>query len=145
MSPAQLRGDLPNRLPEPSHGSAAGHHALPASRLGQVHRSIPARRQSCRTRPSDELHVVGKHHSARGYRHKLPQGRDAQTVRAPRKAAVQTASKPARSSPFSDATAMIEGIIYRYLRGIAWRDVPAVFGPWQTIWTWHRRLASDGS
>lgn len=20
-----------------------------------------------------------------------------------------------------------------------------VFGPWQTIWTWHRRLASDGT
>ncbi|WP_245551196.1 hypothetical protein [Nocardia paucivorans] len=22
-------------------------------------------------------------------------------------------------------------------------DIPEVFGPWQTIWTWHRRLAGD--
>ncbi|GAA5168995.1 MULTISPECIES: transposase [Amycolatopsis] len=38
--------------------------------------------------------------------------------------------KPGR--PFSDARAMVEGIIYRYRCGIAWRDVPPVFGPWQT-------------
>ncbi|ARR76528.1 transposase [Mycobacterium intracellulare subsp. yongonense] len=23
--------------------------------------------------------------------------------------------------------------------------VPEVFGPWQTIWTWHRRLSEDGT
>ncbi|GAA3545903.1 hypothetical protein GCM10022222_31960 [Amycolatopsis ultiminotia] len=23
--------------------------------------------------------------------------------------------------------------------------MPAVFGPWQTIWTWHRRMAGDGT
>jgi putative transposase len=40
---------------------------------------------------------------------------------------------------------MVEGIIYRYRCGIAWRDVPAVFGSWQTIWTWHRRMAGDGT
>jgi len=51
--------------------------------------------------------------------------------------------KPGR--PFSDARAMVEGIIYRYRCGLAWRDVPAVFGPWQTIWTWHRRLAREGT
>ena len=47
--------------------------------------------------------------------------------------------------PFSDARSMVEGIIYRYRCGIAWRDVPPVFGPWQTIWTWHRRMAGDGT
>jgi putative transposase len=47
--------------------------------------------------------------------------------------------------PFSDARSMVEGIIYRYRCGIAWRDVPEVFGPWQTIWTWHRRMAGDGT
>jgi len=47
--------------------------------------------------------------------------------------------------PFADARSMVEGIIYRYRCGIAWRDVPAVFGPWQTIWTWHRRLAATGT
>lgn len=40
---------------------------------------------------------------------------------------------------------MVERIIYRYRCGIAWRDVPEVFGPWQTIWTWHRRMAGDGT
>jgi transposase len=50
-----------------------------------------------------------------------------------------------RGRPFSDARAMVEGIIYRYRCGIPWRDVPAVFGPWQTIWTWHRRMAGDGT
>ncbi|MEV0074665.1 transposase [Amycolatopsis sp. NPDC050768] len=48
-----------------------------------------------------------------------------------------------RGRPFSDARAMVEGILYRYRCGIAWRDVPEVFGPWQTIWTWHRRMAGD--
>jgi len=31
-----------------------------------------------------------------------------------------------RGRPFSDARAMVEGIIYRYRCGIAWRDVPPV-------------------
>ena len=40
---------------------------------------------------------------------------------------------------------MLEGIIYRYRCGIAWRDVPEVFGPWQTIWTWDRRMSVEGT
>jgi putative transposase len=40
---------------------------------------------------------------------------------------------------------MLEGIIYRYRCGIAWRDLPAVVGPSQTVWTWHRRLATEGT
>lgn len=40
---------------------------------------------------------------------------------------------------------MLEGIIYRYRCGIAWRDLPEVFGPWQTVWTWHHRLATEGT
>lgn len=40
---------------------------------------------------------------------------------------------------------MVEGIIYRYRTGIAWRDLPTTFGPWQTVWKWHRRMAGDGS
>lgn len=50
-----------------------------------------------------------------------------------------------RGRPFRDARLMVEGIVYRYRCGIAWRDVPAVFGPWQTIWTWHRRMSADGT
>jgi putative transposase len=47
--------------------------------------------------------------------------------------------------PFSDARTMVEAIVYRYRCGIAWRDLPVVFGPWQTVWTWHRRMAADGT
>lgn len=25
-----------------------------------------------------------------------------------------------------------------------WRDLPEVFGPWQTVWTRHHRLATEG-
>ncbi|GAB6857703.1 hypothetical protein JCM13591A_23700 [Microbacterium xylanilyticum] len=49
-----------------------------------------------------------------------------------------------KGRPFSDARTMLEGIIYRYRCGIAWRDLPEVFGPWQTVWTWHHRLATEG-
>jgi putative transposase len=50
-----------------------------------------------------------------------------------------------KGRPFSDARLMVEAIIYRYRCGIAWRDLPEVFGPWQTVWTWHRRLAVQGT
>lgn len=40
---------------------------------------------------------------------------------------------------------MVEGTIYRYRCGIAWRDVPDPFGPWQSIWTWQRRMSADGT
>jgi transposase len=33
--------------------------------------------------------------------------------------------------PFSDARSMVEGIVYRYRCGIAWRDLPEVFGALQ--------------
>jgi len=50
-----------------------------------------------------------------------------------------------RGRPFADARQVVEGIIYRYRCGIAWRDLPGVFGPWQTVWTWHHRMAGDGT
>ena len=37
------------------------------------------------------------------------------------------------------------GIVYRHRTGSAWRDLPAVFGPWQTAWKRHRRFALDGT
>ena len=47
--------------------------------------------------------------------------------------------------PFRDNRKVVEGIIYRYRCGIAWRDLPETFGKWQTVWTWHRRMAGDGT
>ena len=40
---------------------------------------------------------------------------------------------------------VVEGIIYRYRCGLAWRDLPADFGPWQTVWKRHRRFSADGT
>jgi transposase len=39
----------------------------------------------------------------------------------------------------------MEGIIYRLRSGIAWRDLPVAFGPWQTVWKRHRRFSADGT
>ena len=50
-----------------------------------------------------------------------------------------------KGRPFADARLMVEAIIYRYRCGIAWRDLPEVFGPWQTVWTWHHRMAVGGT
>lgn len=50
-----------------------------------------------------------------------------------------------RGRPFRDNRRVVEGIVYRYRAGIAWRDLPAEFGPWQTIWKRHRRYAGDGT
>lgn len=50
-----------------------------------------------------------------------------------------------RGRPFRDHRTVVEGIIYRYRTGIAWRDLPVEFGPWQTVWKRHHRYAVDGT
>lgn len=50
-----------------------------------------------------------------------------------------------RGRPFRDHRQVIEGIVYRYRAGIAWRDLPDDFGPWQTVWKRHHRFAGDGT
>jgi transposase len=50
-----------------------------------------------------------------------------------------------QGKPFRDHRQVVEGIIYRYRTGVAWRDVPVEYGPWQTVWKRHRRLAGDGT
>jgi transposase len=39
----------------------------------------------------------------------------------------------------------VAGIVYRYRTGIAWRDLPERFGPWQTVWKRHHRFSTDGT
>ena len=50
-----------------------------------------------------------------------------------------------KSRPFRDHRQVVEGVIYRFRTGIAWRDLPDSFGPWQTVWKRHRRFSSDGT
>ena len=50
-----------------------------------------------------------------------------------------------KSRPFRDHRQVVEGVIYRFRTGIAWRDLPGSFGPWQTVWKRHKRFSSDGT
>lgn len=50
-----------------------------------------------------------------------------------------------RGRPFRDHREIVEGIIYRFRAGIPWRDLPAEYGPWQTVWKRHRAFSDDGT
>jgi transposase len=54
-------------------------------------------------------------------------------------------SEGRRGHPFRDHRQVVEGIIYRFRTGIAWRDLPERFGPWQTVWKRHKRFSLDGT
>lgn len=47
--------------------------------------------------------------------------------------------------PMTPHRQAIEGAIYRLRTGVAWRDLPSEFGPWQTIWRRHYRFSVDGT
>lgn len=47
-----------------------------------------------------------------------------------------------RGNRFRALRIIVEGVVYRFRIGIAWRDLPERFGPWQTR-TRHRRDRSD--
>lgn len=59
--------------------------------------------------------------------------------------AVLPSSDGVRGRPFRDHRQVIEGIVYRARTGCPWRDLPAEFGPWQTVWKRHRRYSGDGT
>jgi transposase len=50
-----------------------------------------------------------------------------------------------RGKRFREHRQVFEGIVYRFRCGIAWRDLPESFGPWQTVWKRHRRFSTDGT
>ena len=49
-----------------------------------------------------------------------------------------------RGRPWRDHRQTLEAIIWRYRTGCPWRDLPAEFGPWQTLWKRHRRWSAEG-
>ena len=53
--------------------------------------------------------------------------------------------KGAMGRPKRDHRPLVEGAIYRLRTGVAWRDLPAQFGPWQTVWMRHRQFCTDGT
>lgn len=50
-----------------------------------------------------------------------------------------------RGRPWADHRTVLEGICWRYRTGSPWRDLPAEFGPWQTVWKRHFRWSVDGT
>ncbi len=52
---------------------------------------------------------------------------------------------PDRPPVVSVHGSLIEGAIYRLRTGVAWRDLPAEFGPWQTVWKRHYEFCNDGT
>src|SRR5260370_11370109 len=50
-----------------------------------------------------------------------------------------------RGNRFGDHRLILEGIAWRFRTGSPWRDLPADFGPWQTVWKRHHRWALDGT
>ncbi len=51
----------------------------------------------------------------------------------------------AMGRPMTDHRPAVEGAIYRHRTGIAWRDMPAEFAPWQTVWKRHYKFSLDGT
>ena len=50
-----------------------------------------------------------------------------------------------RGRPWNDHRLTLEGIAWRFRTGSPWRDLPAVFGAWQSVWYRHRRWSADGT
>lgn len=50
-----------------------------------------------------------------------------------------------RGRRFGDHRMILEGIAWRFRTGAPWRDVPADFGPWKTVWKRHHRFSFDGT
>lgn len=53
-------------------------------------------------------------------------------------------SEGKRGKRLRDRRLVLDGIIYRYRTGVAWRDLPAEFGAWQTVWKRHQQYARAG-
>ena len=50
-----------------------------------------------------------------------------------------------RGKRWADHRRVLEGIVWRFRVGAPWRDLPASFGPWQTVWKRHYRWSTDGT
>jgi putative transposase len=50
-----------------------------------------------------------------------------------------------RGRPWNDHRLTLEAISWRFRTGAPWRDLPAEFGCWQSVWERHRRWSTDGT
>lgn len=47
--------------------------------------------------------------------------------------------------PFRDHRTVVEAIVWRYRTGSPWRDLPAEFGAWKTVWRRYNQYCKDGT
>lgn len=52
---------------------------------------------------------------------------------------------PRRGGQWRDHREVLEAIAWRYRTGSPWRDLPAEFGPWQSVYDRHVRWSRDGT
>ncbi|MFF4054149.1 IS5 family transposase [Streptomyces chartreusis] len=50
-----------------------------------------------------------------------------------------------RGGRWANHRRIINGILYRNRTGVPWRDLPARFGKWKTVYERHRRWSADGT
>jgi transposase len=53
--------------------------------------------------------------------------------------------KPQRGGRWRDHRQVINGILFRVRTGVPWRDVPARYGPWKTLYKRFARWEEDGT
>jgi transposase len=51
---------------------------------------------------------------------------------------------PRRGGQWKDHRAMLSGVFHRLRTGCPWRDLPARYGPWQTVYDRFRDLRKSG-
>jgi len=54
------------------------------------------------------------------------------------------AQKPATGRPAKDHRTIVNAILWRLATGVPWRDLPARYGPWQSVYTRFRRWQRAG-
>ena len=52
---------------------------------------------------------------------------------------------PRQGHRWNDHRTMIDGILFRTRTGCPWRDLPAEYGNWKTVYGRHRRWSLDGT
>lgn len=52
---------------------------------------------------------------------------------------------PRRGGRWSDHRLIVDAVRWRTRTGCPWRDLPERFGPWQTVYSRHRRWSTDGT
>ncbi|WP_236648407.1 MULTISPECIES: IS5 family transposase [Micromonospora] len=55
------------------------------------------------------------------------------------------AMTPQRGGRWRDHRQVINGIVFRVRTGVPWRDVPARYGPWKTLYKRFARWQEDGT